>query len=220
MTESVILACEAKERPKGHGAWVGVQLTHSGEENSQIVIGDVQRNSPAQEAGLQTGDVITQVDGKPVGSFEAFLDEVQNAGPGHDLPLTIDRNGEKQEKVVKVGRLADAPVSWQRRSFDTQHSQFGNRAGQTGTGDLDESMEQILEEFRQRIRTLEQQIQALKAKDNAASVRPRGDLDELDSIALQAVAASPILVVAPDHRLYRNNSRWYGQRQRGYYGNN
>jgi len=220
LTESVVLACEAKERPKGDSAWIGVHLTHSGEEKSQIVIEDVQRNSPAQNAGLQAGDIIKQVDGKQPGSFEAFVDDVQDVGAGQELPLTIERNGQVQEVTVKVGRLEDAPVSWQRRIHDPQYSQSGNDSETSELNNADQSMERILDDLRQRIRSLEQQIQQGKPKGDATSFIPSGQANQSNAVAQQILAGSPIFVVAQNARNQRSNSRWGRNWQRGYSGNN
>jgi regulator of sigma E protease len=48
--------------------------------------------SPASEAGLKTGDLILEADGKPLASFEALRDVVLASG-GRTIPLLVWRDG-------------------------------------------------------------------------------------------------------------------------------
>ena len=50
--------------------------------------------SPAALAGLRPGDVILQVDGKPIEGLAAFQTAVEVAAVGEPLALTIDRDGQ------------------------------------------------------------------------------------------------------------------------------
>ncbi|MBS1226523.1 MAG: zinc metallopeptidase RseP, partial [Candidatus Aminicenantes bacterium] len=51
----------------------------------------VQSHSPAEAAGLEAGDVIRAIDGKPI-FFTGFL-EVVRGNPGKALLFTVDRAG-------------------------------------------------------------------------------------------------------------------------------
>lgn len=48
--------------------------------------------NPAVVAGLQSGDVVTKVDGKPVSDYKALMTAIENA-PGRELTLDITRDG-------------------------------------------------------------------------------------------------------------------------------
>ena len=56
--------------------------------------------SPAAEAGLQAGDVILKVDGKPVDGPGPLQAIIEVAAVGKPLALTIDRNGQVSERSV------------------------------------------------------------------------------------------------------------------------
>ncbi len=60
----------------------------------------VEKNSPADKAGLQVGDIITKVEDEIVNSKKTLTQIIQSYQPGDKLELTIIRAG--QEKVVKV----------------------------------------------------------------------------------------------------------------------
>jgi serine protease Do len=74
-------------------------------ENGALV-GDVEHGSPAEKAGLQSGDVITEFNGQPINSENELLLAVGNCSPGQDVTVKYTRNG--QENTVKV-TLAEHP---------------------------------------------------------------------------------------------------------------
>jgi len=53
----------------------------------------VLRNSPAEKAGLQTGDVIVQVDERPVVTREAVREALADLSPERPLRLAVRRDG-------------------------------------------------------------------------------------------------------------------------------
>ena len=69
-------------------------------QTSGVVITDVQPTSPAEEAGLRRGDVIQEVDRKPVTSLDQFHSALRQAGQGPVL-LLIDRGGDHLFVVVQ-----------------------------------------------------------------------------------------------------------------------
>ena len=56
-----------------------------------VVVTSVKPGSPADEAGLQRGDVITQVDRRPVRSVADYNREVEKTGKGKSLLLLVKR---------------------------------------------------------------------------------------------------------------------------------
>ncbi len=56
------------------------------------VVGGVQPDSPAMQAGLQKDDRIVSIDGKPVDFWQDFAEVVRTSG-GNTVLLGIDRNG-------------------------------------------------------------------------------------------------------------------------------
>jgi regulator of sigma E protease len=57
-----------------------------------ILVHDVNPELPAAAAGLESGDLILAVDGKPVGSFASFAETVRASG-GRSLAITYAREG-------------------------------------------------------------------------------------------------------------------------------
>ncbi len=74
--------------------------------NSPVAAG-----SPAAQAGLQPGDLITAIGGTAVGSTEDFISKIGGYSPGTTVTLTVDRSGKTLHIKVKLGaRPATAPT--------------------------------------------------------------------------------------------------------------
>jgi putative serine protease PepD len=81
-------------------AYLGVQL-----EDATVGAGvaQVRGDGPAGDAGLQVGDVVTAIDGKPVGSSDALVAAVDAHKPGDEVDLKVRRDGRLRDVDVKLG---------------------------------------------------------------------------------------------------------------------
>lgn len=68
------------------------------------LIGDVQENSPAEEAGFVAGDEIVQIEGNPISTWEEFQQIVQR-NPEQELEMTVQRNDEQVQVNVIPRRI-------------------------------------------------------------------------------------------------------------------
>src|SRR5699024_9468325 len=80
------------------------QLGSASRTGAKLV--DVIDGTPAQEAGLQRGDLIVSLDGTPVKSAESLVGLVHARKIGSTVPVTYIRDG--SEKTVQL-TLATAP---------------------------------------------------------------------------------------------------------------
>jgi serine protease Do len=67
------------------------------------VVASVKPGSPADDAGLQPGDVIEEVDRKPVQSAQQFADAVRPVPAGKDILLLVYSHGGASYRVVHPG---------------------------------------------------------------------------------------------------------------------
>jgi len=74
-------------------------------ENQGILIAEVTSDSPAEKAGLQAGDVILELNGKPVSNPGEFRNQVALIAPNTPIQLTINRDGSRKVISVTTGRL-------------------------------------------------------------------------------------------------------------------
>jgi serine protease Do len=65
-----------------------------------VLVQSVRPDSPADDAGLQPGDVILEVDRKPATSASAFVSEMHNSPAGKDLLLLVWSRGNASYRTV------------------------------------------------------------------------------------------------------------------------
>jgi serine protease Do len=70
-----------------------------------VLVGDVSPNSPAQESGLQRGDIIVEVNSKPVADANELRMSISMMQPDATVKLNVVRNGDRRDLSVKLGQL-------------------------------------------------------------------------------------------------------------------
>jgi len=94
-----------------------------GEKEAQgIVVGDVSADSPAQKAGIQRGDIILAVNGKPVSDSNQLRMSISMMQPGAEIKLKMLRNGSEHDATVQ---LAEMPT--ESAKADTSDDQGGSK---------------------------------------------------------------------------------------------
>lgn len=73
--------------------------------NDGVFVIEVMPDSPAEEAGLKHGDVITHVNGKLVDDEEELVQDLHQVGAGKKVDLTVIRDGKKEEIKAKLGEI-------------------------------------------------------------------------------------------------------------------
>ncbi len=92
--------------------WIGVEPSELSPElaatfgvkaSEGVIITGVLQGGPAAQAGVRPGDVIIEVDGKPVQSVSALLTAVAALRPGTAAPFVLQRGDARQEIQVVPG---------------------------------------------------------------------------------------------------------------------
>lgn len=77
-----------------------------GEKQMQgVVVGDVSPNSPAQAAGIERGDILLDLDGKPVADSNQLRMTISMMHPGTTVNLKMLRNGNERDASVKLAEM-------------------------------------------------------------------------------------------------------------------
>src|SRR5690606_14797167 len=71
------------------------------------LIAQVMPGSPAMEAGLQAGDIITRYNGKEIGMSSELPHLVGRTKPGEKAKLQVVRNGQERTFTIAIGTLPD-----------------------------------------------------------------------------------------------------------------
>ncbi|EIT69923.1 peptidase S1C, Do [Hydrocarboniphaga effusa AP103] len=75
------------------------------------LVSNVEEDSAAAKAGVQPGDVILAVDGKPVQDSFALPSAIASMQPGAKVELTVWRDGKKRDLTAKLEAMDDTQVA-------------------------------------------------------------------------------------------------------------
>ena len=114
---------ETREKVSGDQAsYIGIQgASVSSDEQEKfsipagVVVASVVEDGPAAQAGIQEGDIITELDGRSVSSIEGLQDTLQYYAAGETVDIVVPRadNGSYQEQTLSItlGSAQDAETN-------------------------------------------------------------------------------------------------------------
>jgi serine protease Do len=77
---------------------------HRGGETSQnLIVESVEKGSPAEDAGIQAGDIITEVNGEKVTAYSDLTSVISKSKAGDVVTLTVTRGAETLKIEVTLG---------------------------------------------------------------------------------------------------------------------
>ena len=97
----------------GSGSYMGVEIKEITKKNfaemglsevKGVGISRVLKDSPAEKAGLQDGDVIVRFNGETVTSTRKLTRLIREVSPDHKANLTVVRNGSEIEIPITMGK--------------------------------------------------------------------------------------------------------------------
>lgn len=85
--------------------YIGVTVTDASDQSSieGALVAGIQSNSPAEQANLQEGDIITSVNGETISGSSDLKDKISESKVGDTLSLEVYRNGKILTIEVTVG---------------------------------------------------------------------------------------------------------------------
>jgi len=136
---------ELKESTTGQFGGLGIEVTM---ENGFIKIVSPIDDTPAQKAGMRTGDLIIKLDEKPVKGM-SLNDAVKmmRGEPGSKIVLTIVREGEEKPLKISLTRAIIKVKSVKNRMLDKGYGYVRISSFQSGTADnLEEALTALKKE--------------------------------------------------------------------------
>ncbi len=91
-------------RPDPDAPFLGVRLDPKRIEEG-IVVSEVVKDSPAEKAGIQSGDRVTKVGGQAVEDWNAFASSLKAKKPGDKLALVVKRDGKPVTLSIILDRV-------------------------------------------------------------------------------------------------------------------
>ena len=105
-----------KQGGKVERGWLGVSLQPvdrelaaalgTGEARGALIAG-VEPNSPAARGGLRPGDVVTEVEGRPIRGPRDLAVAIGDSKPGATVAVTVQRDGKPAQQRVALGEVPD-----------------------------------------------------------------------------------------------------------------
>jgi serine protease Do len=114
MAKSVI--AQLKDKGKVTRGWLGVVVqavtpdlakSFGLKEGKGALVAEATKGGPAEEAGIEQGDVIVEFDGKEISEMNTLPRLVAETPVGKKVKVVVLRNGAKKELTVKIGELSE-----------------------------------------------------------------------------------------------------------------
>jgi serine protease Do len=132
---------------------------------SGAIVAQVTPDSPAANAGLKSGDVIAELNGRKIADGSALQVAVSQDQPGQTIQLGIIRNGTPMQVSVKVGE-------YHKPGTQVAENEGGGQ-GQANTGKLGLAVDDLNQDARQQLQVPEDVKGAA-----IANVRPGSPADD------------------------------------------
>ena len=93
-----------------HASDIPTYLTEDGTLPSGVYVSKIETGSPAMDSGLQSGDIITKIDGENVTSFSQFLNLLYARSAGDTISITVMRQTKDDfTQLTLSATLEDSP---------------------------------------------------------------------------------------------------------------
>ena len=104
---------------------------------SGALVSEVTPGTPADKAGIKSGDVVTQFDNKPVDDENNLKLMVAETAPGKSVPIQVDRNGQTLNLNVTLESLSAKTTLAKNEPNSNGNEPQGDALHGVGVQDLD-----------------------------------------------------------------------------------
>lgn len=157
-------------------------------EDAGVLVSKVEPDSPAEQAGVQVGDLILELDGQRVANAWQVARQVRDKKEGQKVALKVLRKGEpvalkvalrlREKPTMEVSRfifrypggVVRSPGNWNQRAFQESMKRFKERYQDMASPeslpelkDKERRMEKRLKKLEDKIRKLEKRLQSRRS---------------------------------------------------------
>jgi serine protease Do len=118
------------------------------------IVSQVESGTPAAEAGLQAGDIVTAIEGAPLENHLELGNQIASMQPGDEVSLRINREGETKNLTVTLG----------------SRSNMATASTEQGGGDAPSSAEAITKELGLELQDVTPEVARQLGLDQAQGV--------------------------------------------------
>tara|TARA_R110002050_G_scaffold143536_12_gene268796 strand:+ start:3637 stop:5031 length:1395 start_codon:yes stop_codon:yes gene_type:complete len=145
------VADQLKEKGKVSRGWLGVVIQEVSKDLAEsfgldkaagALVAQVVPDSPAEKAGLKSGDIITRFNGEAIYLSSDLPHQVGRVKPGTSARIDLVRNGKRKRIDVEIGVLSNAQT--QTLASNTPPGEFNSDAMGVLVAELDDSQRRKL----------------------------------------------------------------------------
>ena len=129
-----------------HG-YLGVQLRDAEKEKGALVV-EVNKGTPAEDAGVKKEDVIIKIDGKTMNGYRSVVKYISDKRPGEPITLIVTRKGKEKEikaKLTSRPKQKDAKKIMQ--ILNPELSLLETKELQEGTSELKKEIKEMTKKY-------------------------------------------------------------------------
>ena len=137
MDEAVRVSDQLRSSGRVSRGRIGVQIEPVTKEVAEAsglgkpqgaLVRGIERDSPAEKAGVQAGDIITQFDGKPIEKTSDLPRQVGNTKPGSKSTVTVFRKGASKDLAITIAEIE--PEQTAKKAAEKEEKPKVSSAGQ------------------------------------------------------------------------------------------
>jgi serine protease Do len=147
------------------------------------LVQSVEPGKPADLAGVKTGDIITELDGKKINSNRDLIDYVSYLPVGSTVKITVLRNGQRQVLAAKTTTRPD-------EADTTDDTEKNNESG-PARNKLGMSVQELTPQARQMF-SIDDTVRGGVVVTNVKEVSPAGEVGLTEGDVITEVQGQPI----------------------------
>jgi serine protease Do len=150
---------------------------------SGALVQSVETGKPADLAGVKPGDIVTELDGKKIGSNRELIDYISYLPVGSTVKITVLRNGQRQTLTAKTAERPD-------ESDQTDTNEKNNDSG-PARNKLGMSVQELTPQVRQMY-SIDDSVRNGVVVMNVKEVSPAGEVGLNEGDVITEVQGQPI----------------------------
>lgn len=176
---------------------IGVWLVENGGEGVRVA--RLVRGGAADQGGLKSGDIVTQVNGNNVSSPRTAAQQIRDIAIGQQATLTVMRNGTQQQLQVTLAAARPGQsyqVGYGSENGD-EHSMASGERDSNGLAARTAHLEQQVQSMTEELRQLREQMSSMKTSSAGSSSATGTEQPASSAATPSATSPAPLSSTPP-----------------------
>jgi len=202
---NITLTEEQRSKPS-----IGATLYDAG---SSIAVRSTFTNGPAQQAGLKSGDLVTQINGKPADGVAAFNAMIAGMKSGETIKFTkrskLGKESEAEMKLMTMGEIIKASIVPEAGAYDgvLRQTEIGISKLKQQIKNTEEDLTDLKKQLTTQEKTLaDMKVKAEQAAKDAAKLKMENDAKRAAELERLKKAQAASAEAAADAAIKRSSN--------------